>query len=124
MRNTKKRVEAEKMLKKLGQRFKTNAQNVVLYEKLNELEYRWSSELGAWETFEDWFSRKKPVNPGAKVRVIAEPEDLYQVVMATAYGLEENGWSVVEQSAPYSSGNHPKYKGQTVQRVYIRAVKL
>lgn len=121
MKNTKKRVEAEKLLRRLGKRFKTLAENVVLYEMLNELEYRWTSELGKWETFDEWFERKPKVTGIIRVRVIAEPDDLDCALGTIRTGLELQGFTITAESAPYTSGNHPKYKGQTALRVYITA---
>lgn len=119
MRKTKKRIEAEKILKHLGYRFKTMAENITLYEQLNQLEYRWTSDLEKWETFEEWFERRPRITGIARVRVIAEENDLPDTLAAVKAGLELWGWTRAEQSEPYDSSRNPKYKGQTALRVYM-----
>lgn len=123
MKLTKKRVEAEKLLKKLGKRFKTQAENVTLYEMLNQLEYRWTSELGKWETFDDWFERRPKITGVARVRVIAEPHDLNEVLAAVKTGISMSGWVIADESQPYDSSRNPKYRGNTSLRVYLTCHK-
>lgn len=117
MRATKKRVEALKTLKKYG--INGNSRDSEhLYDQLRKSGYSWDSKNG------EWVEAPYPKADMTRVRVIAEPENVKSVVSAVVEGLESNGWLVLETSSEYGSGNHPKYKGQTAVRVYVKAVKF